>query len=49
MNNVMNTIMYTLNKKGNNISAIPFVTQTYESSNFLRDFSKQKHINSRIV
>ncbi len=26
--------MYTSNKKGNNISAIPFVTQTFESSNF---------------
>ena len=38
MNNVMNTIMYTLNKKGNNISAIPYVTQTYENSNFLGSF-----------
>ena len=27
--------MYASNKKGNNISAIPFVTQTYECSNFI--------------
>ena len=41
MNNVMYTIMYTLNKKGNNISAIPFVTSTIKSSDFLEDI---KHI-----
>jgi hypothetical protein len=32
----------TLNKKGNYISAIPFVTQTYNNSNFLES------INTRI-
>ena len=39
MNNVMYTIMYTSNKKRNYISVIPFVTQTYGSSNFLSGIS----------